>query len=176
LLFKSHSGSGIKFTMLSNAPRDAAGFTFFEVIAVLVLISIVSVAVLSREQGADADLPASANVLKAHLRYAQSRALNSSAAWGVAYDAETSTYWLFNSEAPGTHRPLPGEQAGDVDLGASGISIAQGDITVSFDGWGRPCSDNAGTTLLVADQHLTLKDAGGNTATLTITKNTGFIP
>jgi Tfp pilus assembly protein FimT len=143
---------------------------------VLALISILSLVALGRGQMVQASLPTAANVLKAHLRYAQSRALNGNTAWGIRYDAAQGSYWLFNSDAASTHRPLPGEEASSVDLAGQGLSITNGDITIGFDGWGRPCSDTSGASPRNADLTLTLSDTGGNTRGITITKNTGFIP
>lgn len=159
-----------------NAIKHPPGLTLLEVITVLALISILSVVALSRQQGVQATLPAATNVLKAHLRYAQSRALNSNTAWGINYDPDQGRYWLFNSDAPATHRHLPGEEAMDIDLAGRGISITNGNFIISFDGWGRPCSDTGGTSTRSADLSLALKDAGGNTTGITITRNTGFIP
>jgi prepilin-type N-terminal cleavage/methylation domain-containing protein len=159
-----------------KATKHSPGLTFLEVITVLALISILSVVALSRGQGVRAALPAAAKILKAHLRYAQSRALNGNSAWGIAYDAAQGNYWLFNSDAPATHRPLPGEEAASIDLTGRGISITNGNTIIGFDGWGRPCSDAGGASPRNADLTLTLSDADGNTTGITITKNTGFIP
>jgi prepilin-type N-terminal cleavage/methylation domain-containing protein len=166
-----------------KATKHSPGLTFLEVITVLALISILSLVALGRGQMVQASLPTAANVLKAHLRYAQSRALNGNTAWGIRYDAGNKSYWLFNSDASATHRPLPGEESDSVDLAGRGLSITNSitnsdiNISISFDGWGRPCSDDAGASPLEdADLTLTLGDTGGNTRAITITKNTGFIP
>jgi len=60
------------------------GFTMIEVIVTLVLIAILGAVVVSRYVGtADVDLTAQREVLKSHIRYVQSRSMNSNTIWGI---------------------------------------------------------------------------------------------
>ena len=101
--------------------------------------------------------------------------MNSDTAWGIQIGNNGTTYRLFNSTNTGIDQNLPGEDTDVVDLSVFGLSTEQADFTVSFDGWGRPCSDTSGTSPYSADQTLTMKDRGGNSQSLIITRNTGFI-
>jgi prepilin-type N-terminal cleavage/methylation domain-containing protein len=161
--------------MASIPKRFNPGFTFLEIITVLALISILALVVMARYEISNTNLPARTQVLKSHLRYAQSRAMNSDTAWGIQLDAATDTYRLFNSAEAGD-RPLPGEDAQVVDLSIYGLAISSGDLTVTFDTWGRPCADAAGTAPFDMDRTVTLADTDGKTNSITITRNTGYIP
>lgn len=160
-------------TLLKEHSR---GFTIVEIIAVLALISLLTLTILARQRTTNTNLAARTQVLKAHLRYAQSRAMDSDNAWGIEFTNDGNRYRLFRGDTQNAVRQLPGEDAGPVDLAASGLSVDEGDLIVAFDTWGRPCSDAAASTLYAADQTLTLSDTDGNTDSVTITRNTGYIP
>jgi MSHA pilin protein MshC len=162
--------------MPTSVTKHLRGFTFLEIIVVLALISILSLVVLARQRTSNTGLPARAQILKAHLRFAQSRAMNNDTFWGIEVTGDGTRYRLFNNEDDTINRMLPGEDGGMVDLDAFGLAVGEGDITVAFDTWGRPCSDTAGTTPYDSNQTLTLGDTEGNTNSITITKNTGYIP
>lgn len=162
--------------MCATIMKDSRGLTFIEVIVVLVLISLLAAVVMARQHTSSANLPARTQLLKAHLRFAQSRAMNSDTSWGVQFINDGTSYRLFNSIDSSIDRALPGEDTVAVDLSTYGLSVDQGDVTISFDTWGRPCSDTDGTSLYAWDQELTLDDTEGNTNSITITQNTGYIP
>jgi MSHA pilin protein MshC len=159
--------------MLSTLKRNPGGFTFLEVIIVLALIGLLAAVVVARRHASNTSLPARSQILKAHLRYAQSRAMNNDTSWGIRFSGDG--YHLFNSDDPGTDLPLPGEDGGSVNLADYNLSVGGTEI-VSFDTWGRPCMDTGATNLNPSDRTLTLADADGNTRSITIVKNTGYIP
>ena len=71
------------------------GFTLFEIVMVLLILGVISYFAATRlfsddvpNQGAEMEL------LKNHLRYAQSRAMNSEISWGIKFGSSTR-YWLF---------------------------------------------------------------------------------
>ncbi len=138
------------------------GFTLFEIIATLVLISVVAVSIVSRA-GNNTDLIAAAEILKGHLRYAQSRAMSLDQNWGIFFVGNTYTLQQ-NGVASGV---LPGESGNTVNL-SGGITItavpAPNPIVFSSN-WGIP---GAPTAVTLAD--------GPNSETITITSETGFIP
>lgn len=138
------------------------GFTMMETIAVLLIIGIIAAVVVSRMGDTRAyDLVSQVEVLKGHLRYAQSRAMSSSSTWGINFDS-TTTYYLFQGAGSTTTVLLPGENNATVSLTAkkSGLTITPQRIT--FDAYGSP-----GTTTLTVTT---------NVGNITVTKNTGFIP
>lgn len=159
------------------------GFTFLEVIAVLALFGIITLVVLARQQTSNTSLPARTQVLKAHLRYAQSRAMNNDETWWIQFDRTHMTYALFfKTGTTDTSAGLPGEDTRKVDLTSYGISgldcvpECTDSFIMAFDTWGRPCSDTNGSIPYANDTTLTLRDTDGDSSSITITRNTGFIP
>ncbi|MEW5723492.1 MAG: GspH/FimT family pseudopilin [Thermodesulfobacteriota bacterium] len=148
-----------------------AGWTLFEVVAVFLILGLVAAAVLGRSGASDVNLVTQADLLKSHLRYAQSRALNTNAVWYVMF-TDQDTYSLYQDGA--AHLFL-GQDQTVVDLPA-GLSVNYGASNViSFDSWGRPGTDALGQNPQAADRFLTLTD-GADSVNIKITKNTGYIP
>lgn len=151
------------------------GFTLVEVIVVIMFIAIFATLAVSRQPYTDVTLKARVEVLKSHLRYTQMRAMSSDRGWGLEYDGDPPGYWLFR-QGDTNRITLPGETQNSVDLLSSGVTITQGDFRLIFDRWGRPdtaastLTFNAGTRSAV----LTLSKAG-DSETITISQNTGFI-
>lgn len=142
----------------SRQPDRTGGFTFLEVIAVLVIIAILAVVAVARFTDAGAESAAAANTLKAHLRYAQLRAMGDIEPWGISFTG--SSYTLFKTENGGTVSViLPGEDGSTKNLENAAISPT---TTVTFSaGLGQPDPD--GHTIFVGDR------------TIFITAETGFI-
>jgi prepilin-type N-terminal cleavage/methylation domain-containing protein len=152
------------------------GFTLLEVIVVLVLIGIVSVVVFSRFQNIQADLIGQTAAIKAHLRYAQARSMNSTSIWGIRFI--NNTYWLFNDGNIANRIVLPGAESDLIDLSTLGIGVTQGvssSFTVAFDDLGRPSSEADGDPISGTDLILAV-GKGSENLNLTVTANTGFIP
>ena len=145
------------------------GFTLLEVILVLIFISIFATIAVSRQANPDVSLTAAAEVLKAHIRYAQMRAMNSTVPWGVHADAGTS-YWLFNGTDTGNRQLFPGESEDAVDLTDDNLNIAPETFTLRFDQWGAP----SGITFVGEEATINLS-SGAETASITIIENTGFV-
>ncbi len=147
--------------------KFAPGFTLIEIIAVLVIISIIAVVAGSRVGGVtDAATDNSvASKFRSHLRYAQIRALNTQGVWGIR--CAGSAYHLYRWDGSAEIITiLPGEENNTVSF-PGGTSIT---ALVAFDDWGRP--------------H-TSQDATGNTAgvtlvmggeTVIVTRETGYVP
>jgi prepilin-type N-terminal cleavage/methylation domain-containing protein len=138
------------------------GFTLLEIIAVLLIFSILAGVVLIRVNS-PAELAGRAEVIKNHLRYAQSMAMLSNQVWGVRFEAEQ--YVLFEEDEA---RFFPGEENPVLlkDLTAS-------PLTIGFDGWGMPL-DLAASIPLGADALLRISDSE-STLTVTISRDTGFV-
>ncbi|RJQ66080.1 MAG: type II secretion system protein [Desulfobacteraceae bacterium] len=143
----------------NSSVSNSIGFTLLEVIAVLLLISIVSAVAISKTASTESEQALSeVHQVKAHLRYAQSRAMADNAAWGIYY-ASSNTYWLFETTG-GNRKLLPGQTADTVTLAY--LTITGTPQTITFDGYGSP-----GANTLVIHTSST---------NITVTANTGYIP
>lgn len=148
----------------SRKTTENAGFTMIEIIAVLLILGIIAAVAVSRIADTTAyDLSSQTEVVKAHLRLAQSRAMGSSSPWGINFDTST-TYYLFQGNGSTTPVQLLGEDNATVSLTTkkSGLTISSAPQRITFDAYGSP-----GTTTV------TVTTNGGN---IIVTKNTGFIP
>lgn len=152
-----------------------SGFTPLEVLVVLVIVGIISIIIIGRSDIGHTDLLAQTEVIKSHIRYAQSRAMNSDRIWGIHSDASGRLYWLFVEGDP-ANKKLPGEESDTVDLTKYKLTLAPTETLLAFDSRGRPCSDTHGTILRNSDLTLTLTADGGATTTISVTRNTGFVP
>ncbi|MDF1615442.1 pilus assembly FimT family protein [Desulfurivibrio dismutans] len=150
----------------------STGFTLVEVIAVLIIIGILAAVAASRVGDNQSRVVAAADKLKVHLRHAQLRAMHSDTSWGV--HNSSSSYWLYSGDDITSRSVFLGEEADTVPLPA-GVSVS-GFTNLSFDAWGRPYNgvDPASGSLLDSDQAVTV--GNGHTVTITITRETGFIP
>lgn len=150
------------------------GFTLIEVVAVLILFAIISaVVVSSMTSTAEVDIKAKAEALKNHIRYVQMRAMNAdadtstcSASFGISMSA--NSYFMFRNCDKTRKVSLPGADTLDVPLTNATLSPS---ADVTFDTWGRPCSDLYGSTLYTVNQ-----DFAFGSETIRITKNTGYVP
>ncbi|NNF98029.1 MAG: type II secretion system protein [Desulfobacteraceae bacterium] len=155
--------------MLQNKPH---GFTFVEVMVVLLIIGVISAVVISRADFTTARLEGAAEALKTHLRYTQMRSINTDFVWYIQFDATSSAYSLFKEGAaaqiPGDNEPVirfPTGTTGDCD-----------NCIISFDNRGRPCIDaGAVTAIPAAGLYIRISD-GTNERRIDITPETGFIP
>ncbi len=139
-------------------PWGTRGFTMVEIIAVLVLLGIMSAIVFNHanNSGVDAELSGAAEVVKNHLRFAQTKAMNSDLAWGINFSG--STYTL--QDANGATASLPGDLP-------QGMTFAATVNPVMFEKrWGGPGSITITVTV----------SKGGGSRTITVTRKTGFIP
>ena len=132
-----------------------------ELICVLVLTAIISAVVIGRAMDNSVELIAEMEKVKGHLRYAQTRAMNSDQSWGINFSG--SSYTLEENGAAST-TALPGESGAVATLGSGSVSTTANPIV--FNQWGNP---GAGAiTVTVSD--------GGDSESFTISPLTGFIP
>ena len=156
--------------------KKQKGFTLVEIIAVLAVMGIVVVFVASRMASTDdVKNKAMAEALKSHIRYVQMRAMNTDpvaascyASFGINMSA--NSYYMFRNCDFNDKVILPGSETDVVSLENLTLSPAN---TVAFDRYGRPCSNKhcSSGSLYTANQTITL-----GTETITITKETGFVP
>jgi prepilin-type N-terminal cleavage/methylation domain-containing protein len=171
--------------------KKTNGFTLIEVIAVLIVIGIITAAVVVSMTTTSASLAGYTALLKTHLRYAQTLAMNSDTGglWGIRADVANEQYWLFQCADPlncdstaANSEVLPVEDAD----GSNRILLANESLNlvsltagpaVSFDTNGIPYQGTTSFSALTADLVITLADTStGETRTITITQQTGFIP
>jgi len=101
--------------------------------------------------------------LKGHLRYAQSRGMGDSVSWGASL---TSNTYVLQRNGATASTIWPGENSATHTL-PGGVTITTGAGTsITFDSWGSPGSSDIALTL----------SAGGESQSITITGETGFIP
>ncbi len=150
-------------------------FTAIEIIAVLIIIGILGgiavVKLLSTDTyAANSQLA----MVKAHIRYAQARAIHSNRPWGINFAGTRthegrnySNYWLFtdgDNESPVGFQPEDDSDYvvifSDGSVGVWPLSIETA-TTVEFDEWGSPGS----TSVTIAT----------DTGNIVITKNTGYV-
>jgi len=154
----------------SGGSMNCSGFTIIEVVVTLIVIGIVSAIVISRANTINADKIADIELVKSHLRYAQSRAMADSAKrWGIKFVG--STYSLYrndnddNTFSANEKVALPGADSDVVTL-QSNLSCND---TIAFDWWGAPYTDpNCGTPMSGSLSFIS--------ESITVTPVTGFIP
>jgi len=139
-----------------------------EIITVLIIIGMLAAIAAIRLGGItdESENNAAAAALRAHLRYAQIRALNTQGVWGI--DLNGTSYSLFRGTSATVER-LPGEDNNSVGLPA-GASVGNG--FVSFDEWGRPYTTDGATGSVPA----AIPNISINGKTIIITPETGYIP
>ena len=140
------------------------GFTMIEMIGVLLILGIIIAVVASRMNDTGSyDLASQVEVVKAHLRLAQARAMSSGSPCGINFVSGT-TYYLFQGDGSTTPVLMLGEEQATVNLTQknSGLTISSAPQRITFDAYGSP----GNTTLNVTT----------NNGNITVTKNTGYIP
>ncbi|MDD5759365.1 MAG: prepilin-type N-terminal cleavage/methylation domain-containing protein [Desulfobulbaceae bacterium] len=142
---------------LSYAGNDK-GFTLIEFIAVILLLGILSAIATSRSNtlGDEAKVASAIEIVKNHLRYAQTKAMNSDVSWGINF--AVSPYKL-RRDTTDVNDTLPGDLP-------PGVSFTSSINPLMFENrWGSP--GNTSITVTVSK--------GTSSRTFTVTKNTGFI-
>ena len=185
---------------MPNIFKTQDGFTMIEVISILVILGILVAVAISRLTNFDTQVYTGVDALKAHLRYAQTMAMNkdpnvptaapTETIMGIKYDAGANQYWLFRGTDPNSNILLLPDDSkyvtGDrkIDLTAKKITIifSNGVNTIYFDNHGIPYtaytdSTPTGNTPLANPLTINVTALSGSSSkSLTITPQTGFIP
>lgn len=149
---------------------NSRGFTMIELISILVIVGMLAAVAVSRISSTAAySLTSEADILRMHLRYAQLRALSDSVTWGVTFSSNSYTLQKNGVQASSN---LPNEGSATHTL-PGGITLSGS--TITFDTWGTPVIawDN---TNPVTGSITIIISSGSSSQSITITKNTGFIP
>lgn len=158
---------------MKTVKKRNSGFTLVELVTVIVIMSVLIAVVYAKFLDINPiNLSSEADVLKSHLRYAQSRAMNTNAVWGINISG-SNQYSLFRDGSTANSVLLPGQDSLTLTLPA-GISFSATGI-ISFDTWGKPYTNAAGTASQVGSRVITLT-LGSLSQSITITQNTGLIP
>jgi prepilin-type N-terminal cleavage/methylation domain-containing protein len=145
--------------------RGRKGFTLFEIIMVLLIMGVLSYFVATRVFMDEAPTQRGEfELLKNHLRYAQSRTMNTEKDWGITFETGGKNYFLFNEDNPTLPIRLPGDESSNGKMTLSALTVTNAPITVRF------LSQSFGSPGTAA---VSITTTAG---TITVTKNTGFIP
>lgn len=145
-----------------------------EVVAVLVIIGILAaVAVARLFDQSGGQLGGIQDQVRSHLAYARTRSMNADEVFGVQIRAGGTTYSIFRAGNTATLVTLPGEAGGVITL-PEGASFTSAATIISFDRWGRPCSDAGAVTRRTADTTVTIRFRD-LTQNIIVTRNTGFL-
>jgi len=155
--------------------KTGSGFSIIEIIVVMVLLGILLTLTMNNigSNKAAGELRKSAEKMKTYIQYAQTRAMSSNKAWGIAYDSSSNEYWLFSDEKS-EKRMLPSEDKEVIEL--SQVKIGSKLSAISFDKWGTPyigTEQNADTKL--SDDKKIIITYGSQSTQFTITPETGYI-
>ena len=169
------------------------GFTLFEIIMVLLLLGLVSYFAATRLFSDDIPTQAAElELLKNHLRYAQSRAMNTERNWGLVFEIQPtgsippSKYWLYYENETGNRVSvrLPGDDTSAdnktvlTSLYISSISntLYSNEIRFFSGAFGSTKPGYFGSPSIANEDanggNITITTSAG---TITIRKNTGFI-
>ena len=163
-IIKSESIKKRRICYINNSGRNNHGFTLIEIIAVLIVIGILaSVTAVIFSSMDEHNLATEVEILKSHLRFAQSRAMSDNVSWGIAFSG--NSYTLQRNGIMSTSN-LPNDN--------SSTHILKGEVTVNstsavtFDQFGSLIPLDTGINIILSDDD--------NSHTITVTPNTGFIP
>ena len=174
--------------MKINRPKNIKGYTLVEVTVVLVIIAIISMIIITRSRDLSTGLISQTEIMKTHLRYAQTLAMSAggSDVFGIRCSASPNEYWLFKGTDPDSNvMSLTDDAAYDIDnddrLDLAQKDIQAGAFTVFFDHRGIPYSaytDETSNTPLSPDLTISVTPTGevSPVETITVTELTGFIP
>ncbi len=170
---------------------NQSGFSMIELLSIIVLLALLTIyaAKTSFEIVGTSERVDEINRIKAHLKYAQSRAINSAGYWGIDL-TDTSIYSMFSWDIPIPASPQYKYFPGEVQKWAPskfncGIKKPDSgkfntfDDFIWFDSWGRAYTTNTYDTsinlITPIASNLTIVSLKNGTPIITIQKNTGYV-
>lgn len=155
---------------LGGVMKSQYGFTFIELILVLVVMSILAIVAMPKGYDALTTIPleTAAQRLKVDIRYAQNLATTTGESHGFRVTGATS-YELYNADtgelvtSPYTQNPMQEEINDGTYL--DGITFSSTDYVVEFDSYGRP-TNGGGITIEISDNGVTRQIYISNTSGL----------
>lgn len=151
--------------------NNKKGFTLLEVVAVLSILGVLAAVAFARGNSNEYDVVVQQNIIEAHLRYAQLKAMSTGLPWYISFKA--GSYQLHKGGSAPSLQLFPGQEKTTAFL-TSGVSFSPAGAIVCFNSWGQPATDSAGDALQSKSRTLILKK-GSNTRTIRIVDNTGVI-
>lgn len=152
-------------------PRNSSGgFTLIELLTVIVIIGVISAYVATRGTSLNADLSTRLSEVRSQLRFLQLTAMKRATPMGLQCDG--TSYWA-RYAANSTIIQLPAESNATVSLASKSMTMTT--FFVSFDANGIPYTVDNATKLTNAHNSTISITAGGQTGSLTVTPETGFV-
>jgi prepilin-type N-terminal cleavage/methylation domain-containing protein len=164
--------------------RNNRGFTVIEIVAVLIIFSVLSAIVMERLGSMDLfKLKSAGDAVESNLRYIQMRSMTSDEIFGIHFSSEGYAPFSYDTETTTeTARKFPG--TGTVSFSGTGITLSisnpvtgnyESNGDVSFDGYGKPFTDIDAATAQTTTRYIVLSTEA-ESVTVSITAETGFIP
>ncbi len=150
---------------------EERGFTLVELVLVIVVVSILAFAAMSRLPSGGLSLAGEADQLAGDIRYAQALSMTRGERFCINFAA--GSYQITHTGC-GIAVPNPATGETTVNLRANIIVTGLPNGYVQFDGRGRPVQDAAANTLLVADAELRL-GVDGDSRKVVVTPDTGRV-
>ncbi|MEZ0575524.1 hypothetical protein [Halodesulfovibrio aestuarii] len=143
-------------------------FTLPQTLLILIVAGFITVVILSRLTPDDQSLTGAADILRMHIRHAQTFSQSYKHIYGLQ-SIQNIGYVLFET-SPENISKLPGTE----DIYRLKGSITISSFTLYFNKEGTPCTDLTGSTPLPHDLTITLQD-GIKSETVTVMPHNGFI-
>ncbi|WP_167590365.1 pilus assembly FimT family protein [Oceanidesulfovibrio indonesiensis] len=157
---------------LQRDPR--AGFTMVEFVATLLVLAVLAAFIIPKANPAESTAANDINVLRAHIRYVQLRAMGDVVPWGLDIDAGSYSLEINGAVATAADRQrLPGVNTITHAFETDGLSVTP--VRIAFDSRGRPVNPDT-RDVLNSDQTITASMSGGDAPSpIVITRQTGFL-